>query len=99
MMAPGLTLRQEFGELAKAGLSPLKILQMTTTDPADYLGRRDSMGTVEPGRDADLVVLDANPLDSVENLHQINAVVRAGKHYSAADLAALKAKVAASAGH
>jgi imidazolonepropionase-like amidohydrolase len=99
MMAPGLTLRQEFGELAKAGLSPLKILQMTTTDPADYLGRRDSMGTVEPGRDADLVVLDANPLDSVENLHRINAVVRAGKHYSAADLAALKAKVAASAGH
>jgi hypothetical protein len=44
-------------------------------------------------------VLDANPLDSVENLHRISAVVRAGKHYSAADLAALKAKVAASAGH
>jgi imidazolonepropionase-like amidohydrolase len=99
MMAPGLTLRQEFGELAKAGLSPLKILQMTTTDPADYLGRQDTMGTVEPGRHADLVVLDANPLDSVENLHRISAVVRAGKHYSAADLAALKAKVAASAGH
>jgi imidazolonepropionase-like amidohydrolase len=99
MMAPGLTLRQEFAELAKAGLSPLKILQMTTVDPADYLGRRESMGTVEPGRHADLVVLDANPVDSVENLHRINGVVRAGKHYSAADLAALKAKVAASAGH
>jgi imidazolonepropionase-like amidohydrolase len=99
MMAPGLTLRQEFAELAKAGLSPLKILQMTTIDPADYLRRRDTMGTVEPGRHADLVVLDANPLDTAENLHQISAVVRAGKHYSAADLAALKAKVAASAGH
>lgn len=97
MMAPGLTLRQEFAELGKAGLSPLKILQMTTIEPADYLGQQDTMGTVEPGRHADLVVLDANPLDNVENLHHISAVVRAGKHYSAADLAALKAKVAAAA--
>ena len=97
MMAPGLTLRQEFAELAKAGLSPLKILQMTTINPAQYLGRQDTMGTVEPGRNADLVVLDANPLDDVENLHRINAVVRAGTHYSAAELAALKVRVSASA--
>ncbi len=96
MMAPGLTLRQEFGELNKAGLAPSQILQMATTNPADYLGRQDTMGTVEPGRNADLVVLNANPLDSVTNLHDINAVIRAGKHYSAAELAALKGRVAAS---
>jgi imidazolonepropionase-like amidohydrolase len=98
MMGPGLTLRQEFAELAKAGLSPLKILQMTTTNPAEYLGRQDTMGTVEPGRHADLIVLDANPLDDVENLHHINAVVRAGKHYSAAELSALKTRAASSKG-
>jgi imidazolonepropionase-like amidohydrolase len=98
MMAPGVTLQQEFAELAKAGLSPLKILQMTTINPAEYLGRQDTMGTVEPGRLADLVVLEANPLDDVKNLHQINAVVRAGEHYSAAELAALKAQVASSRG-
>ncbi len=97
MMAPGLTLRQEFAELAKAGLSPLKILQMTTINPARYLGREDTMGTVEAGRNADLIVLDANPLDDVKNLHRINAVVRAGTHYSAAELAALKVRVRASA--
>ena len=97
MMAPGLTLRQEFAELAKAGFSPLKILQMTTINPAQYLGREDTMGTVKPGRNADLVVLDANPLDDVENLHRINAVVRAGTYYSAAQLAALKIRVKASA--
>jgi imidazolonepropionase-like amidohydrolase len=97
MMAPGLTLRQEFAELAKAGLSPLKILQMTTINPAQYLGRQDTMGTVEPGRNADLVVLDANPLDDVQNLHRINAVIRAGTHFSAAELAALKVRVSASA--
>jgi imidazolonepropionase-like amidohydrolase len=54
-------------------------------------------GTVEPGRNADLVVLDANPLDDVENLHRINAVVRAGTHFSAAELDALKVRVSASA--
>ncbi len=98
MMAPGLTLRQEFGELAKAGLSALEILQMTTINPARYLGRDGVMGTVEPGRNADLVVLDANPLDNVENLHRIDAVVRAGTRYSAAELAALKVRVAAGRG-
>jgi imidazolonepropionase-like amidohydrolase len=96
MMAPGLTLRQEFAELAAAGLSPLKILQMTTINPAEYLGRPDTMGTVEPGRQADLVVLDADPLQDVANLHRISAVIRAGRYYSATELAALKADVAAS---
>ena len=94
VLAPGLTLRQEFAEFAEAGLSPLKILQMTTINPAQYLGREDTMGTVELGHNADLVVLDANPLDNVENLHRISAVVRAGTHYSAAELAALKVRVA-----
>jgi imidazolonepropionase-like amidohydrolase len=98
MLAPGLTLRQEFAELSKAGLSPLKILQMTTIDPADYLGRLDNMGTVQRGRNADLVILDANPLDDVENLHRINAVVRAGTHYSAAELADLKSRLAVGVG-
>jgi N-acetylglucosamine-6-phosphate deacetylase len=50
MMAPGLTLRQEFAVFAKAGLSLLTILQMTTMNPAQYLGREDTMGTVEAGR-------------------------------------------------
>ncbi len=96
MMAPGLTLRQEFAELNKAGLTARKILQMTTVNPARYLGRQDTMGTVAPGRDADLVLLNTNPLDAVENLHDISAVVRAGNYYSAAELTALKARVASS---
>jgi imidazolonepropionase-like amidohydrolase len=99
LMAPGTTLRQEFAELTQAGFSPLKILQMTTIDPADYLGRRDTMGTVEPGRNADLVMLDANPLENVDNLHRINAVIRAGRHYSATRLTDLKARVATGHGY
>lgn len=99
LSAPGLTLRQEFEELHKAGLSPLKILQMTTINPAEYLGRTATMGTVQPGRNADLVLLDANPLEEVANLNAIAGVVRSGNYYSRQDLEALRAKVASGRGY
>jgi imidazolonepropionase-like amidohydrolase len=90
---PGIALHQEFDELEKAGLSPLRVLQMTTLNAADFLGKTASFGTVEAGKSADLVLLDANPIDHVQNLHKIYAVVRAGFYYSAADLEAIKHKV------
>lgn len=99
MMAPGLTLRQEFGQLAEAGFTPLEILQMTTVNPARYLAREGFTGAVERGCGADLVVLGANPLDAVENLHCITAVVRAGRYFSAADLDGLKAAAASTRRH
>ncbi len=99
LSAPGLTLQEEFVQLAEAGLSPLKILQMTTINAAEYLDRAHTMGTVEPGRNADLVLLDANPLESVENLGRIAGVVRAGFHYSKQDLDALKERVAKGGGY
>ena len=98
-LGPGLTLRQEFKELSDAGVTPLVILQMTTINAARYLNREDEMGTVEPGRDADLVLLDADPLKKVENLHRIAGVVRAGFHHSRGDLDALKARVATTRGY
>ena len=94
LAAPGLSLREEFGELAKAGFTPLEILRMATCNPADYLGRADTMGAVEPGMDANLVVLSADPTEDVGNLHAISAVVRNGKRYDHSELDALKAQVA-----
>jgi len=93
-LIPGFSLHQEFDELEKAGLSPLKILQMTTINGAEFLNRTNEMGTVEPGKNADLVLLDANPLESVKNMHKIGGVVRSGFYYSKADLEKLKAKIA-----
>lgn len=80
---PGFALHREFEQLAAAGLTPLRILQMATINAAEFLGRTATMGTVEPGKDADLVLLAQNPLTSVSNLHQIVGVVRAGQHFSA----------------
>jgi imidazolonepropionase-like amidohydrolase len=98
-LAPGVTLQEEFVELGKAGFSPLKILQMTTVNAAEYLDRSDSMGTVESGKNADLVILDANPLDSVSNFSRIAGVVRAGHYYSRQDLDGFKARVAQTRGY
>jgi hypothetical protein len=93
-VVPGFALHQEFDELAKAGVSPLHILQDTTLRPAEFLGRTATMGTVEAGKNANLVLLDANPVESAANLHKIGGVVRGGFYFSAADLAAMKKKVA-----
>ncbi len=65
---------------------------MTTSNVAAFLGRESTMGSIAPGKDANLVLLSANPMTSIQNLHRISAVVRAGKHYSAADLETLKAR-------
>jgi len=96
--APGQSLAQEFDELAEAGLSPLKILQMTTLYPARFLGRTADMGRVVTGTYANLVLLDADPTASVQNMHRIAGVVRGGVYLSRGDLDALAARVAAGHG-
>lgn len=78
----GFSLHQEFALLAQDGFTPLKILQMTTLNPARFYGREATMGSVEVGADADLVLLDGNPIESAQNLDRINAVVRNGTFYS-----------------
>jgi imidazolonepropionase-like amidohydrolase len=90
---PGPSLHREFDELARAGVPALRILQMTTRDAAEFLGAGSTLGSVDVGKRADLVLLDANPADDAAALHQIAAVVQAGRHYSAADLAGLKDRV------
>ena len=97
---PGQSLHQEFDELFKAGLSPLKILQMTTLKPAQFLGRTATMGSIDVGKDADMVLLDGNPIESVHKNAASHSwgVVRAGFYYSNADLNALKTRIEAGRG-
>jgi len=92
---PGFSLHQEFRELAAAGLSPLEILQMTTLDAAQFLGRDATMGTVEAGKNADLVLLDANPIANVQNLDKVSGVMLKGRYYSRAALDKLLSDTAA----
>ncbi len=91
---PGISLHQEFRELAAAGLTPLQILQMTTLNGAEFLKRESSMGTVEQGKNADLVLLDANPVADAANLSKIAGVFLKGRYLSAESLAVMKQAVA-----
>jgi imidazolonepropionase-like amidohydrolase len=69
------------------------VLQSTTIDGAKFLGLQTANGTVEGGKNANLVLLDEDPIKSVSNLNKIYGVVRAGKFYSRADLDALLMRV------
>ena len=79
--------------MAQAGVSPLHVLQMTTVNGAVFLGREATMGTVDEGKTANLVILDANPLTDVHNLHRIAGVVRDGRYYPKDKLTELAASV------
>lgn len=86
---PGFGLHEELAQFTRAGLSPFDVLRATTLEPARYLGLLDSLGTVSPGKLADLVLLDANPLADIANTRAIWAVVADGRLYDAPALEAL----------
>ena len=64
----------------------MQALQTATRNPAEFMGRLKDLGTVEPGKLADLVLLDANPLDDIANTRRIRAVVLAGRYLDRTEL-------------
>jgi hypothetical protein len=83
---PGFSLHDELASLVAAGFTPLDALRAATLEPARFLNAADSLGSIEPGKRADLVLLDANPLDDIRNTTKIVAVVAAGRLYDKAAL-------------
>ena len=75
---PGFSVAREMASLRGAGLPAYDILRMATVNPAIYLGKQDSVGTVEAGKRADLVLLDANPLADVTNVSKVSGVMIGG---------------------
>ncbi|MDQ6786302.1 MAG: amidohydrolase family protein [Acidobacteriota bacterium] len=78
-VVPGFSLHEELQLFVKAGLTPMQALQSATINPAKYLNMQDELGTIEKGKLADLVLLDANPLEDISNTKKINAVVMNGR--------------------
>ena len=76
---PGFSLHDELALLVIAGLTPVEALRAATLNPAKFLGLDKTLGTIEPGKIADLVLLDANPLEDIRNTQRINAVVTNGR--------------------
>jgi hypothetical protein len=91
--APGFSLAEELELLVRAGLSPMAALQSATREPARFLGAADTLGTIEPGKVADLVLLDGDPLSDIRNVHRVHAVVLRGRYLSPMQLDSLRSSV------
>jgi imidazolonepropionase-like amidohydrolase len=87
-LVPGIDLHNELALLVECGFTPLEALQTATLNPAKFLGKTDTYGTIQAGRAADLVLLDANPLEDISHTRKINAVVLGGKFYPLASISA-----------
>jgi imidazolonepropionase-like amidohydrolase len=93
----GASLHDELAMYVAAGLSPLAALQTATLNPARFLGSTDDLGTAQQGKLADLVILDANPLEDIANTQKIVGVVLNGRYLDRPALDALLARAEAEA--
>ncbi len=96
-LVPGVSLHDELEALVRdVGMSPLDALRAATLEPARVFGLADSLGTVEPGMLADLVLLRANPLTDIRHSREIAGVVMGGRYFAERGLDSLIASAAAS---
>jgi len=86
LMLYGHTLHLELIDLRDAGLSNYATLETATRNPARFLGLLDQTGTIEKGKRADLVLLDANPLEDIANTQKRAGVMIKGKYFTQAEL-------------
>jgi hypothetical protein len=86
---PGFGLHDELALLVESGLTPMEALQSATRNPARYFHKLEEMGTVEVNKAADLVLLNADPLEDIHNTQKIEAVIMRGRYYSRKDLNAM----------
>ena len=92
---PGFSLHDELELLVEAGLTPFAALQTATINPAKFFGKAKELGTIERGKLADLVLLEADPLESINNTKRIAAVVVNGKYLPNVELQKMLANVEA----
>jgi imidazolonepropionase-like amidohydrolase len=65
--------------LVEAGISPLDVIKIATKNGADALGILNKVGTIENGKEADMIILAANPIDNISNTKKIEAIINDGK--------------------
>ncbi|MDQ3684782.1 MAG: amidohydrolase family protein [Acidobacteriota bacterium] len=95
----GFDLHDELALFVEAGMTPMQALQTATRNPAQYLGKSDSLGTIEKGNLADLVLLEANPLETIGNTRRIAAVIVNGRFISKQSLQSILAGANAASGN
>ena len=85
-MIPGHSLHREMELYVQAGFTPMEAIQAATIVPARVMGLDKEVGTVEPGKRADIILVDGNPLESIRNIRNVKYVIAGGKMYDCAEL-------------
>jgi imidazolonepropionase-like amidohydrolase len=78
-LVPGASLHHELELLVEAGIKPLEVIEIATSNGAKALGIEDISGTIQPGKQADIIVLSANPIQNISNTKGIEAVMVDGR--------------------
>jgi imidazolonepropionase-like amidohydrolase len=96
---PGFSIHRELESLVAAGLTPYQALETGTRNVAVFFGTLATTGTIEPGKRADLVLLEANPLADIRNTTRRAGVMLRGRWFSQADLQARLTAIAKAVGN
>lgn len=85
-MTPGVSFHRELQLLAEAGIPNADVIQIATRNGAEALGIFDDVGTIEPGKRADLVILERDPIADIQNTQSIISVIHNGVSYDSREL-------------
>ena len=83
---PAHSLYREIELYMQAGFTPMEAIQAATIVPARVMGLDQEVGTIEVGKRADVILLDANPLESIHNIRSVKYVITNGTMYDSAEL-------------
>ena len=78
-LVPGASLHHELEILVEAGIPPLEVIKIATRNGATALGKEEDVGTIEPGKQADMIILSDNPVNEISNTKKIEAVINNGQ--------------------
>ena len=85
-VVPGFGDQRNIELLVEAGFSPVEAIRIATLNGATYMGRDASIGSIAPGKAADLVVLGGNPAEKIENIEKVELVFKDGIGFDSAKL-------------
>jgi imidazolonepropionase-like amidohydrolase len=77
-LVPGASLHHELELLVEGGIPPLEVIKIATRNGAQALGMEKNVGTIEPGKQADMIILSDDPLENIGNTKKIEAVINNG---------------------
>ncbi|MBT34439.1 MAG: amidohydrolase [Thalassobius sp.] len=82
----GFALHKELENYVKAGISTADVLKMATLTSAEVIGVADKLGSIESGKEADLILVDGNPLENISDIRRVELTIKNGNLYNTADL-------------